>query len=330
MEQRAQALLKGREETARLIQQEKDKKILELRARLAEEESKNQHLEQTKKRAKSKQKDKKEPKKVRFSEELSIIPPSGVVVDFKPVEEVAPEEMMQEDVDPKSLYTSTDGWEDWSDNESNEEEPNMVLTKTGKMVPRSLVEEKRQQQLTTLGTQFSQGKWKEGRKGYQLSPNTQGQPQGKKYVQITRNAAGGTETHHVDKLYKSSHSGQRLPKRLKQATEPLGEDESASPGYFDQVMGSVKYHGSKLVSRGAAQLTVFALGGILLAAKGGLERLAQKHSESIPQQYQAYLSVPPPAQSFPSTPSTPQTHNYPVQQGGYQSLDTSPFGPKWK
>jgi hypothetical protein len=297
MEQRALDLIKGREQTARLVQLEKEHKINELRARLAAEESaKPKNLEPSKKRTKDTSRDKKKTKKkVKFAEETTTIAPKGIEVDFTPVPEVAAEDLMEEE--GPHMYTSTDGWED----ETDEEEPpppQKVLGKMGTLVdPR---------EVTRRRHRYAAGKW---------------------YGPVDE-VARRTETQYPAQTLKTPQPDPRLHKRPKPDPQSMVQDESTSPGYLNQVVDGVKYHGSKLLSRGAAQLTVLALGGVLMVAKGGLERMAQKHFQ--PTQTQGYYPPPPPAQSFPSTPTPPQVNNYPVQQTGYQSIDSSPFGPQWK
>jgi hypothetical protein len=296
------ALRKGREETARLAQQEKDHRIQELKARLAVEESTKPQTLETKKRRKESTKEKKSnKKKVRFSEETTTIPPKGVEVDFTPVTPVAAEELIQEAPMEE---------DDWDEDTEEDIYPGELPPVPLKALPPP------------------EAQWRAGRKGYPLTPEKDAQG---KYIQVARNAAGGVSTFHVDKLYKGSQPNPFPIKRVKPTPQPPEKDGSTSPSFFGQVVDGVKHHGAGLVSRGASQLAVFALGGVLLVAKSGLERMAQKHFQPTQtNQPQGYMHPPPSIQSIPSTPTPPQFNNYPVQQTGYQSLESSPFGPQWR
>lgn len=281
-QQRAQPLRKGREQIAKSAQEEKDKRINELRARLAIEDPPKTNLETTKKRTKEKSNNKKSSKKVRVEDSNTAIP-KDVVVDFTPIEEVAAEELMEEE--GPHMYTSTDEWEDEEEEGSRYIEP-------------------------------------PAQKAIVVPPKRQ------TYVPPTDPRR--VPTSRSNPKSQNVHPDPRLAKRPKPDPQPVVQSESTSPSYFSQVVDTAKYHGTRLVSRGAAQLTVFALGGVLLFTKNHLERLAHKYSQGLPVQSQAYIANVPPAQSYPSTPASAQAHNYPVQQAGHQSLESSPFGPRWQ
>jgi hypothetical protein len=284
-------LRRGHMENARLAAERRDQQIKELKAKLAEQEKKdNKFVEPTKKR-KAVVGEKKEAKKTKT---VSFEEPEAIEMNFEEVKEVPKEDIIPEE---DSLIEG-----DWSDGlEDDEMETDMEPPAVKSISPPSIL--KKQSAPPPPPMRQRNGATTARKTVAKLPQKTSVTPENKKALSDTR-----------------------ISKKPRNNPIVVQEDGSTSDSTFDAFMAGVKHHGGKFIAHGASQFVIFFMGSLFLVAKNSIQARNTNTNQAIPHTNSHFHHTP---QSSPITNNIP-SHYSSVQQGRYPSIDTNPFyaGPR--